>query len=318
MEQTITIHEQSDPAYTLTYSGTVLGSNSIASGNPQDWVVIQGAAGTMLFIDGQHQSTLEDEYIYHETFVHRLMWRLPSRSRVLILGGAEGCLAREVLRWHDVEEVVQVDWDKSLVDFFRLPEQAAWNNSVYEDRRVKLVHQDAHVFLKQTMEPFDAIFVDLLDPSSADECAFLTTILKQCKSHLTVNGGLSCNIGPVVPSKRTFGTYVAEVFQTEFAAPYFSRAITKVFVPSYLGEWGFCMAIPYRNRSSYKVPPLPEGTRRKCIEYVHREPTWSSDYPLILQKLQNYTKEEHTIFIEKLTGAARVQQGTDFAEYYGC
>jgi spermidine synthase len=315
---TVTIHEQSDPSYTLSYTGTVLGSNSIASGNPQNWIVIQGAAGTMLFIDGQHQSTLEDEYIYHETFVHSLMWRLPSRKRVLLLGGAEGCLAREVLRWHDVEEVVQVDWDKSLVDFFRLPEQAAWNNGVYEDHRIKLVYQDAHVFLKQHMEPFDAIFVDLLDPSSADECAFLTTILKQCKSHLTVYGGLSCNIGPVVPSKRTFGTYVAETFQTEFVAPYFSRAITKVFVPSYLGEWCFCMATPHAYRCGHRVPPLPEGTRRNCKEYVHREPTWTSDYPLILQTLQCYTEEEHRAVFEKVTVCPPLHIHTDVTEYYGC
>jgi spermidine synthase len=145
----ITIHEQSDPSYTLSYTGTVLGLNTISNGNPQNWIVIQGAAGTMLFIDGQHQSTLEDEYMYHETFVHRLMWHLPSRKRVLILGGAEGCLAREVLRWNDVEEVVQVDWDKSLVDFFRQPEQAQWNNGIYEDRRLTVVHEDANVFLNK-------------------------------------------------------------------------------------------------------------------------------------------------------------------------
>ena len=167
---TVTIHEQSDPSYTLSYTGTVLGSNSIASGNPQNWIVIRGAAGTMLFIDDQHQSTLEDEYIYHETFVHSLMWRLPSRKRVLLLGGAEGCLAREVLRWHNVETVVQVDWDKSLVDFFRLPEQAEWNHGVYEDPRLTVVHEDAQVWLNHySGEPFDAIFIDLLDPSSPEE-----------------------------------------------------------------------------------------------------------------------------------------------------
>ena len=315
---TVTIHEQSDPSYTLSYTGTVLGSNSIASGNPQNWIVIRGAAGTMLFIDDQHQSTLEDEYIYHETFVHSLMWRLPSRKRVLLLGGAEGCLAREVLRWRNVETVVQVDWDKSLVDFFRLPEQAQWNNGVYKDPRLTVVHEDAQVWPNHySGEPFDAIFIDLLDPASAEECNFLTTILKQCKPLLSPQGGLSCNIGPVVPSKRTFGTYVAEVFHTEFAAPYFSRAITKAFVPSYLGEWCFCMATPHAYRLGHKVPPLPSGTRRDCKEYVYREPTWTSDYPLILQKFHLYTEEEAAA-LQKLTVAPPLHITKDLNEYYGC
>lgn len=318
MEQTITITEQSDPAYTLSYTGSILGSNTIATGNPQDWVVIRGDAGTMLFIDDQHQSTLEDEYIYHETFVHSLMWRLPSRRRVLILGGAEGSLTREVLRWQDVEEVIQVDWDKSLVDFFRLPEQVAWNNSAYDDRRVNVIYQDASVFLKETMEPFDAIFVDLLDPSNTKECAFLKSILRACKTHLTVHGGLSCNVGQVAPSKQTFASTIAETFQTEFIAPYFSRAITKVFVPSYLGEWCFCMAFPHAFRRGHTIPPLPEGTRRNCKEYVYREPTWTSDYPQILQDFQTYTEEEQHVVFEKLTVAPPLHLDKAFTEYYGC
>lgn len=317
MNQNI-IEEKSDPSYSLSYMGTILGSNTIATGNPQDWCVLQGPAGTMLFIDGQHQSTLEDEYIYHETFVHKLMWRLPSRKRVLILGGAEGCLAREVLRWHDVETVIQVDWDKSLVDFFRQKEQIQWNHGVYTDHRFTVIHEDAKLYLNQTLEPFDAIFIDLLDPSTPEECNFLTTILKQCKLHLSIHGGLSCNIGQVIPSKRTVGTYVAESFYTEFAAPHFSRAIAKVFVPSYLGEWCFCMAIPHAFQYEHTIPSLPTGLRRDCKEYVYREPTWTSDYPLILQKFQAYTEKEHQDVFKKLTVCPPLHIDKDITEYYGC
>lgn len=313
----ITIQEHSDPSYTLSYSGTVLGSNTIANGGPQDWTVLQGAAGTMLFIDDQHQSTLEDEYIYHETFVHSLMWRLPSRKRILILGGAEGCLAREVLRWDNVEDVVQVDWDKSLVDFFRQPEQVGWNADVYQDPRLTVIHEDVSEWLKQSMEPFDAIFVDLLDPSSPEELNFLTKIVMLCKTHLSPHGGLSCNAGQVAPSKQTFGTYVAESFQTIFQAPYFHRIATKVFVPSYLGEWCFCMVIPYAFRQGYMIPRLPSGFKRDCEEYVYRQPKWSSDYPIIFQTFGLPTQEEADA-LQKLTVCPPIHIDKDIADYYGC
>lgn len=315
---TITIHEQSDPSYTLSYTGTVLGSNSIATGNPQNWIVIQGAAGTMLFIDNQHQSTLEDEYIYHETFVHSLMWRLPSRKRVLLLGGAEGCLAREVLRWRDVETVVQVDWDKSLVDFFRLPEQAEWNHGAYEDPRLTVVHEDARVWLNHySGEPFDAIFVDLLDPSSPEELHFLTTIVNMCKTHLCPQGGLSCNVGQVSPIKRTFGTHVAESFQTLFQAPYFYRTVKKVFVPSYLGEWCFCMVIPYAWSRGHTIPLVPAGLKRNAEQYTFRQENWSSDYPLIFREFSSSTQEEMAA-LKKLTVCPPLHIDKDIADYYGC
>jgi spermidine synthase len=314
----ITIEERSDPSYTLSYTGSVLGSNSIATGNPQDWVVLHGAAGTMLFIDGQHQSTLEDEYIYHETFVQSLMWRLPSRKRVLILGGAEGCLAREVLRWQDVKEVVQVDWDKSLVDFFREPEQRIWNNGAYDDSRISLVHEDASAWLKDySGDPFDVIFIDLLDPSSSDDLQFLTDIVKMCKTHLASRGGLSCNVGQVSPIKRSFGCYLAESFQTLFQAPYFHRTATKAFVPSYLGEWAFCMAIPYGWSRGHTVPLLPHGLKRSPEHYTFRRVEWSSDYPQVFQKFGKLNEEESAA-LQKLTVCPPLHINKDIADYYGC
>lgn len=314
----VTIQETSDPSYSLSYTGTILGSNTIATGNMQDWCVIKGRAGTMLFIDGQHQSTLEDEYIYHETFVHSLLWRLPSRERILILGGAEGCLAREVFRWPDVKEVVQVDWDKSLVDFFREEQQNKWNNGIYDDRRLRVIHEDALEWLKTySGTPFDAIFIDLLDPSSPEEISFLTTILTLCKQHLSIHGGLSCNVGQVVPSNETFGCHVAEFFQKKFQAPYFYRLATKVFVPSYLGEWCFCMVIPYAWSRGHTIPILPAGLKRNGEEYTFRQTHWQSDYPIILKKFSAQTQDEFAV-TQKLTVAPPFHIDKDIADYYGC
>lgn len=314
----ITIQEISDPSYSLSYTGTVLGSNSIATGNPQDWVVLKGPAGTMLFIDGQHQSTLEDEYIYHETFVHSLMWRLPSRKRVLILGGAEGCLAREVFRWSDVKEIVQVDWDKSLVDFFREDGQSEWNDGIYNDRRLSVIHEDALEWLKAySGEPFDAIFIDLLDPSSPEEIHFMETILQLCQTHLASFGGLSCNAGNVAPSKRTYACDLAKSFQTIFQAPNYSRHATKVFIPSYLGEWCFCMAIPYAYRKGHTIPRLPTGLRRDPQEFVYRQTHWSNDYPYTFQTFSSLTEQEE-VATQKLTVAPPLHIYKDIADYYGC
>ena len=46
--------------------------------------------GHMLFLDGVLQSTTQDEIIYHNALVHPLLEGLTDRSRILIIGGAEG------------------------------------------------------------------------------------------------------------------------------------------------------------------------------------------------------------------------------------
>lgn len=59
--------------------------------------------------------------------VHSLLAGLPQRKRVLILGGAEGCTLREVLKYKDVEAVVMVDWDEALCDYFKVSGSIQWN-----------------------------------------------------------------------------------------------------------------------------------------------------------------------------------------------
>ena len=71
--------------------------------------------GRILFLDGILQSTTSDEYIYHESLVSLGMNN--NTKKVLIAGGAEGGVAREVLKW-DVEKVIMVDWEIGIQQEF--------------------------------------------------------------------------------------------------------------------------------------------------------------------------------------------------------
>ena len=275
----ITVQDTSDPHQTLTYSGICLGTNSADTGRLQTWSVIDGVKGEMLFIDGQHQSTLADEYIYHEMFVHSLISGIKAPTRVLILGGAEGCMAREVLKWPGVERVVQVDWDKSLVDFFRIPDVAArWNQGVYSDPRVEVHHKDALIWLQETQELFDAIFIDLLDPFNIQDICFLKNCIGLSKQRLAPNGGLAINVGSVVPGLNSPATMLADFMATEFTLPKFDRLAMKTFVPSYRGEWCFLMAVPKSWSDTHYAAVLPAGLKRFTKDEVHVTTQWQKDF----------------------------------------
>ena len=84
--------ELSDIENPISYTGTIITSHASSL---QRWCIMDTKTeeeGELLFIDNQLQSSKKDEYIYHEMFVHSLMIGCRSPSRILILGGGEGCV----------------------------------------------------------------------------------------------------------------------------------------------------------------------------------------------------------------------------------
>jgi len=65
--------------------------------------------GKILILDNVIQIAEIGERSYHEPMVHYPLLMHPSPKRVLILGGGDGCIAREVLKHKTVKEVVMVD-----------------------------------------------------------------------------------------------------------------------------------------------------------------------------------------------------------------
>ncbi|MAE21239.1 MAG: spermidine synthase, partial [Pseudomonas sp.] len=70
--------------------------------------------GRVMLLDGVVQTTEKDEFIYHEMMVHVPMLAHPNPKRVLIIGGGDGGILREVLRHKNVEHVTQVEIDQSV------------------------------------------------------------------------------------------------------------------------------------------------------------------------------------------------------------
>lgn len=122
--------------------------------------------GRVLTLGGEVALTDADESIYSESLAHSAMQTYPDAKRVLILGGGDGGVAREVLRY-GVEQVTVVEIDRQVVDVC-----AKWFPSAarsLDDKRVQLVIDDAHRFLRDTKQTFDVIIVDaceLVNPAS--------------------------------------------------------------------------------------------------------------------------------------------------------
>ena len=211
-------------------------------------------------------------------FVHSLLQGCQNPERVLILGGAEGCMLREVLRWSSVKQVTQIDWDEPLVEYFKSV-GSSWNGGAYKDPRVKLLCLDAFEWIKNCAETFDAIFVDFMDPKDPEA---LVPLLESLKRILNPKGGISINAGQVHVQARgsTPAIALAKSMSEIFQDPSFHRVAMKVCVPSFLGEWCFLMITSQQWSSNIsRSTCTPEGLRRFTFLELTRCTRWTSDYP---------------------------------------
>jgi spermidine synthase len=118
--------------------------------------------GRFLVLDGAIQITERDEFTYHEMMAHLLLCSHPNPQRVLVVGGGDGGIIREIVKHQLPKEIFLVDIDEEVTrasrDFFPSV------SSGLEDPRVTVLHQDALVFMKDRENYFDAIVVDSTDP----------------------------------------------------------------------------------------------------------------------------------------------------------
>jgi spermidine synthase len=310
-----TIVEQSDPENPVSYTGELLYTYTSDVG--QIWSILRVEGGDeLLFINNQLQSSSADEHIYHETLVHSLLAGLSSPKSVLILGGAEGCTTREVLKWPTVERVVQVDWDPSLVIYFQIL-GAHWNAKSYENPKTEVYMADALDYLTRHTDTYDAIVVDLLDPHSQEDVDFLETICTRAKEQLNPRGGLILNCGGTSPGTNPYGRALLNRLKTVFPDPPYHRAALHCTVPSFLDDWGFAMIVPKGWSSAIRTTQLPEGLGHFTVDTLLDSVRWNGAFDEEWCQFWKASKESSVESPKKLENAVVCDRSQDF-EQYGC
>lgn len=203
-------------------------------------VVTRGRAGFQLFLNGNLQFSSTDEYRYHEALVHPALTLAAEGTprRVLILGGGDGLAMREVLKYRSVESVTLVDLDEDMTKLSgRFPSLAELNNHALDDPRVRVVNQDAMIWLEEPGEAFDAAIIDFPDPNTfALGKLYTTRFYRLLKSRLTSDAAVSVQCTSPLFARASFWC----IIRTMEAAGLFVRPY-QTAVPSF-GVWGFALA----------------------------------------------------------------------------
>ena len=207
-----------------------------------------------LFLNGHLQFSSRDEYRYHEALVHPGLAALPGARRVLVLGGGDGLAVREVLRYPGVQEVTLVDLDPEMTRLFAThPVLTDLNAGSLKSPRVRVVNEDAFLWLSRTDEMFDFVVADFPDPSNYAVGKLYTTAFYRLLARRMSRDGLAVvqSTSPMF-ARRAFWSIDATLRDAGFRTrPY------HLYVPSF-GEWGFILA----GRGEYAPPSaLPAGLR---------------------------------------------------------
>ncbi|KEG12133.1 putative spermidine synthase [Trypanosoma grayi] len=153
----------------------------------------KGPWGTVMTLDGCIQLTDFDEFVYHEMLGHTSLCSHPNPERVLIIGGGDGGVMREVLRHETVKECELVDIDGDVMKLSKL--HFPQISCALSNPRATVRVADGAAFVKQAPDnTYDVIIIDTTDPAGpASDLfgeAFYHSVLRILKP-----GGICCNQG---------------------------------------------------------------------------------------------------------------------------
>ena len=149
-------------------------------------VLVSDEFGKFLALDGEILFSEKDEFIYDEMVTHIPMAVHPDVKNVLIIGGADGGVARELINYKCIERIDVVEPDEMLVEVCRkhFPELTCG----LDDDRVNVYIQDALRFLRNKTGDYDLIINDATDPFGYTEGLFTKEFYGSCYKALKSDG----------------------------------------------------------------------------------------------------------------------------------
>lgn len=194
--------------------------------------------GKILVVDGDLMLTEKDEFIYHEMISHVPMAVHPQVEKILVIGGGDGGVVRELAKYDTVEQIDVVEADPLLVEVCRkyFPQMACSLN----DPRVHIYHEDGLRFIRSKSDAYDLIIIDSPNPFGAGEGLFTKEFYGNCFNALHEDG--------IMINQHESPFYKEEAFQCQrmhkrIIESFPISRIYQAHIPSYpSGHWLFGFA----------------------------------------------------------------------------
>lgn len=262
------VHSQKTRYQQLTFTERNMGVNSTNTqfGQAQKSII-------NFYINGRLQFSSIDEHIYHDYLVAPVLAGSARHNNILIVGGGDGLALRDVLKYSP-DSVTLIDLDSELIDIFQNPKAhvspslakkiSYMNQGSLQDDRVTILRSDAFITINELLKSgqvFDAIIVDLPDPSHPDlNKLYTVNFYARLKQLLAGDGLIAIQSTSPYHAKGSF----ISIGKTLKAAKFPHVQQYHDNVPSF-GEWGWTIA------AKMGASPL---VRLNKLEQLPIQPTW--------------------------------------------
>ena len=242
------------------------------------------AMGRLLSLDGAFMLSERDEFIYHECMVHVASLAHADPKRALVMGGGDGCAARELLKHPGIEEIVVAELDPMVVATCR-ENFADVNGHAFDNPRVRVEIGDALALLRNAPTRYDVIVMDLTDPTNAESMSLYSTETYQIiHDRLSPDGVLSLHIGSAFFHPKRFAAALRDL-----RAVFTEVHAYKAFMPTYGAEWGMACGSMRTNPCTLSAADIAQRLAQRGIDdlrfYTPRVHTSLFAWPGYAEKL---------------------------------
>ena len=144
--------------------------------------------GRILTLDGQLINTEKDEFFYSEMMVHVPLAVQPTIKDVLVIGGCDGGVLRELEKYASIETIDVVELDEQAIQICQ--EYFPKNQETFSDERITLYFQDGLKFVRGKEDAYDLVIVDTANPFGVNESLFTREFYGNCYKALRAEGTL--------------------------------------------------------------------------------------------------------------------------------
>lgn len=222
--------------------------------------------GRVLVLDDAIQTTIKDEFIYHEMITHVALNTHPNPKKVLVIGGGDGGAIREIIKHETVEKATHVEIDKGVIEAAKkyLPEIAV---ALLEDNpKVEVLIEDGIKHIKEKENNYDVVIVDSTDPVGPAKGLFVKDFYAAIHKALKEDGIF------VAQTESPFYNQdlISKVYE-DISSLFPITKLYGAFVPTYPGGyWSFTMGSKLYDPEKIDISKLQVFETKYYTPEIHK------------------------------------------------
>jgi spermidine synthase len=238
--------------------------------------------GRLYRLDGHFMTSERDEFFYHENLVHTAAVCHPAPRRALIIGGGDGGSAEELLKHPSMAAVTLCEIDAAVVDISRRYLQQVHRGAL-DDPRLTIKIADGFAYVRESIEQFDLIVLDLTDPGGLSMPLYTVDFYRACARRLDPGGAMTLHVASPVAHPGRIRDGVARLREAfPVVTPYLAS------IPLYGGLWMMACAAATLDPRTMSAPDVD---RRIAERGLPRLQYYNGDMHRAALALPNFVRD---------------------------